>query len=85
MASNPGAIGYASVASLKDSVKALTVAGVAANEENIKNGSYVIQRPFVLVTKADTTLSETAQKFFDYATSAEANDLIIKAGVVPAN
>ena len=85
VASNPGAIGYASVASLKDSVKALTVAGVAANEENIKNGSYVIQRPFVLVTKADTTLSETAQKFFDYATSAEANDLIIKAGVVPAN
>ena len=85
VASNPGAIGYASVASLKDSVKALTVAGVAANEENIKNGSYVIQRPFVLVTKADTALSETAQKFFDYATSAEANDLIIKAGVVPAN
>ena len=85
VASNPSAIGYASVASLKDSVKALTVAGVAANEENIKNGSYVIQRPFVLVTKADTTLSETAQKFFDYATSAEANDLIIKAGVVPAN
>ena len=85
VASNPGAVGYASVASLKDSVKALTVAGVEANEENIKNGSYVIQRPFVMVTKADTALSETAQKFFDYAISEAAHDLIIKAGVVPAN
>ncbi|MBO5258069.1 MAG: substrate-binding domain-containing protein, partial [Clostridia bacterium] len=85
VASNPGAVGYASVASLKDSVKALTVAGVEANEENIKNGSYVIQRPFVLVTKADTALSETAQKFFDYAVSEVAHDLITKAGVVPAN
>ena len=85
VAGNPGAVGYASVASLKDSVKALTVDGVEATEENIKNGSYVIQRPFVLVTKADIALSETAQKFFDYAVSAEAHDLITKAGVVPAN
>ena len=85
VANNPGAIGYASVASLKDTVKALTIEGVKATEENIKNGSYVIQRPFVLVTKADTPLSETAQKFFDYATSDEARALITKAGVVPAN
>ena len=56
VANNPGAIGYASVASLKDTVKALTIEGVKATEENIKNGSYVIQRPFVLVTKADTPL-----------------------------
>ena len=85
VANNPGAIGYASVASLKDTVKALTIEGVKATEESIKNGSYVIQRPFVLVTKADTPLSETAQKFFDYATSDEARALITKAGVVPAN
>ena len=85
VANNPGAIGYASVASLKDTVKALTIEGVKATEENIKNGSYIIQRPFVLVTKADTPLSETAQKFFDYATSDEARALITKAGVVPAN
>ena len=85
VANNPGAIGYASVASLKDTVKALTIEGVKATEENIKNGSYVIQRPFVLVTKADTPLPETAQKFFDYATSDEARALITKAGVVPAN
>ena len=81
---NPGAIGYASVASVKDTVKAVTVDGVAATEENIKNGSYVVQRPFVLVTKSDAKLSEAAQKFFDYITSADANEIISAAGVVPA-
>lgn len=82
---NPGAIGYASVASVKDTVKALTIDGVAATEESIKDGSYVVQRPFVLVTKDDVELSEEAQKFFDYITSKEANDIISAAGVVPAN
>ena len=82
---NPGAIGYASVASVKDTVKALTVAGVAPSNETILDGSYVIQRPFVLVTKADVQLSAAAQAFFDYALSADAHEIIIAAGVVPAN
>ena len=82
---NPDAIGYASVASVKDTVKAVTVDGVAATSETIKGGSYVVQRPFVLVTKADTELSETAQAFFEYITSADANEIITAAGVVPAN
>ena len=82
---NPGAIGYASVASVKDTVKALTIDGVAATEESIKDGSYVVQRPFVLVTKSDVELSKEAQKFFDFITSKEANDIISAAGVVPAN
>ena len=82
---NPAAIGYASVASVKDTVKALTVDGVVATEETIKDGSYVVQRPFVLVTKSDSELSEAAQKFFDYITSADANEIISAAGVVPAN
>jgi len=82
---NPGAIGYASVASVKDTVKALTVDGVAPNEATIKDGSYVVQRPFVLVTKTDAKLSEAAQKFFDYITSADANEIIAAAGVVSAN
>ena len=82
---NPGAIGYASVASVKDTVKALTVAGVAPSNETILDGSYVIQRPFVLVTKADTQLNAAAQAFFDYALSADANAIITAAGVVPAN
>ena len=82
---NPAAIGYASLASVKDSVKALTVGGVAPSEESIKDGSYIVQRPFVLVTKSDKELSKTAQSFFDYVTSAEANEIITSAGVVPAN
>ena len=82
---NPGAIGYASVASVKDSVKALAVNGVAPTEATIKDGSYVVQRPFVLVTKTGAKLSDAAQKFFDYITSADANEIIAAAGVVPAN
>lgn len=82
---NPGAIGYASVASVKDSVIAVTVDGIAPTDETIKDGSYVVQRPFVLVTKADTQLSDAAQKFYDYITSADAMGIITEAGVVPAN
>ena len=85
VASNHNAIGYASLASVKDTVKVLTVDGVKPSEETIKNGSYVVQRPFVLVTKKDVALSESAQKFFDYITSEAANEIIVAAGVVPAN
>ena len=85
VASNPNAIGYASLASVKDSVKALKIDGVTASEETIKNGTYVVQRPFVLVTKTDVTLSESAQSFFNFITSEAAQGIIIKAGVVPAN
>ena len=85
VSNNPGAIGYASVASVKKSVKAIKVDGVEATEANIKNGSYVVQRPFVLVTKSGKKLSESAQKFYDYITSKDANDIISAAGVVPAN
>lgn len=82
---NPNAIGYASLASIKDTVKALKVGGVTPTEETVKDGSYVVQRPFVLVTKEGTPLSETAQKFFDYATSSAASEIISKAGAVSAN
>ena len=82
VAGNPNAIGYASLASIKDSVKALKVGGVTPTEDTVKDGSYVIQRPFVLVTKTGTKLSDAAQKFFDYATSSEASALIAKAGAV---
>ena len=85
VAQNPDAIGYASLASLDDSIRALTVGGVAPSEETVKDGSYAIQRPFVLVTKTDTKLSDAAQAFFDFATSADASALISKAGAVAAN
>lgn len=82
---NPSAIGYTSLAAVKSSVKALTVGGVAPSEKNIKNGSYKLQRPFVLVTRTDNKLSESAQKFFDYVTSAEASGIISGAGAVAAH
>ena len=82
---NPAAIGYASLASVKKTVKALNVGGVTPSEETIKDGSYVVQRPFVLVTKTDAKLSDAAQLFFDYVTSADAGEIISAAGAVPAN
>ena len=83
VAQNPGAIGYASLASVKDTVKAVQVEGVTPSEATVKDGSYAIQRPFVLVTKEGVTLSEAAQAFFDYVTSSDANEVITAAGVVP--
>ena len=85
VASNPNAIGYASLASVKDSVKALSIGGVTPNEETIKTGTYVIQRPFVLVTMDNEPLPESAQRFFNFITSEAAHDIITAAGVVPAN
>ena len=82
---NPGAIGYASVASVKDSVKALTVEGVSPTEEAIKNGSYVIQRPFILVTKENSELSESSKLFMEFALSEGVHEIIYAAGAVPAN
>ena len=84
VSSNPDAIGYASLASVKESVKAVSVDNVAPSEETVKDGSYVVQRPFVLVTKTDATLSDAAQKFYDFAISDEAVELINSAGVVAA-
>lgn len=79
------AIGYASYASVKDQkgIKILKVEGVSISEDAIADGSYKIQRPFNLVTKDGTELSDAAQAFFDYATSADAAELITEAGCVP--
>ncbi len=85
VAGNPDAIGYASLAAIKDNVKSLKVGGVTPTEETVKDGSYLIQRPFVLVTKQGTKLSDSAQKFFDYITSADAAAVISAAGAVPVN
>ena len=82
---NPDAIGYASLSAVGESVKALTVGGVEATEATVKDGSYVVERPFVLVTKQGTKLSPAAQAFFDYALSADAASIIAAAGAVAAN
>ena len=82
---NPLAIGYASLSAVGDTVKMVTVGGVECREETVKDGSYEVQRPFVFVTNKSVTLSEQAQAFFDFATSADAADLIRTAGAVPVN
>ena len=85
VSSNPNAIGYASLSAVEndDTVKIVTVGGVAPSEETVLDGSYAIQRPFVFVTKEGVALSEAAQAFFDWAISADANDIIRGAGAVP--
>ena len=85
VAENPNAIGYVSLSSVKDTVKAMSVGGVAPSEESIKDGSYAVQRPFVLVTREGVALSKTAQAFFDFATSPAAHEIITAAGVVPVD
>ena len=79
---NPAAIGYASLSAVSDKVKAITVEGVEATEDTVRDGSYKIQRPFVLVTKDGEALSTQAQAFYDYAMSSEVADLIAQAGAV---
>ena len=83
VASNPNAIGYASLSAVDDTVKAITVGGVAPTEETVLDGTYAIQRNFNFIVSDSTELSDPAQAFIDWATSAEAADLIAGAGAVP--
>lgn len=83
VASNPNAFGYASLSAVDDSVKAVTVGGVAAAEETVQDGSYQIQRPFVFVTKQGAELSSAARAFMEFAASDAAAELIRNAGAVP--
>lgn len=83
VASNPNAIGYASLASVDATVKAVSVGGVVPSEETVLNGSYTVQRDFVMVTKKGVSLTPAAQAFFDFAMSKEARAIIQAAGAVP--
>ena len=83
VASNPNAIGYASLSAVDDTVKAITVGGVAPTEETVLDGTYAIQRNFNFIVSDSTELSDAAQAFIDWATSADAADLIAGAGAVP--
>ena len=80
---NENAIGYASLAALDDSVKALKVNGIACTEETVKDGSYTVQRPFVFVTKDGAQQTPAVKAFIDFATSVDAASLISNAGAVP--
>ena len=85
VASNPNAIGYASLSAVDETVTAVNVNGVAPSEATVLDGTYEIQRPFVIVTVEGTELSAEAQAFLDYAMSAEVADIIAAAGAVSAN
>ena len=85
VAGNENAIGYASLSAVDETVKAVKVAGVECTEDTVKDGSYAIQRPFVMVTKDGTELSAAAQAFLDFAMSAEAAPIIAAAGAVSPN
>ena len=82
VASNPRAIGYASLSAVDETVAAVKVDGVAPSEETVKDGSYTLQRPFVMVTKDGVELSAAAQGFLDFVMSDEAAQYITMAGVV---
>lgn len=85
VSTNPNAIGYASLASVGSSVKTVSVNGIMPSEETVQSGEYLVQRPFVLVTRSGEALSSAAQMFFDYITSSEASEIIAAAGAVPLN
>lgn len=85
VAQNPNAIGYASLSAVDETVSAVNVNGVAPSEATVKDGTYEIQRPFVIVTVEGTELSPAAQAFLEYAMSADVADIIAAAGAVSAN
>ena len=80
VAGNPNAIGYISLGSLNDTVKALNIDGVAASVENIKAGIYTVARPFNIATKAE--VSEAAQAFIDFILSAEGQAVVEENGYI---
>ncbi len=82
VASNPNAIGYASLSAVDETVKAVKVGGVECSEATIKDGSYEIQRPFLMVTMEGAELSPAAEDFLSYATSADVAEYIAAAGAV---
>ncbi|WP_295214265.1 substrate-binding domain-containing protein [Ruminococcus sp.] len=84
VAGNASAIGYVSMGSLDDSVKALTIEGVEATTDNVENGSYAISRPFNIITK-ESNLSDAAQDFFNYIMSTDAATVISEEGYIPVN
>ena len=83
VASNPLAIGYASLSAVGDTVKTLTVGGVECSEATVLDGTYKVQRPFNFITNDSAELSDAAKAFIDFAVSADAAELIRLAGAVP--
>ena len=85
VAATPGAIGYVSLDVIDDTVHTLKIDGVEPTEENIKAGSYTLQRPFVMATKGEISeQSEAVQELFNYINSDEGQQIVSKGGVISA-
>ncbi|TMX47044.1 phosphate ABC transporter substrate-binding protein [Vibrio sp. Hep-1b-8] len=84
VASNPYAIGYISLGTVDNSVNALSIDGVEANVENVKNGSYKVARPFLVLYKEGKPSAET-QKFLDWMVTPEAQTLVDQKGYISVN
>ena len=83
VASTPGAIGYASLDALDDSVKALSLEGVEATAENIKAGNYFLSRPFVMATKGEISgQSDLVQAWFDFVLGDEGQQVASEVGLI---
>ena len=83
VASTPGAIGYASLDALDDSVKALSLEGVEATAENIKAGNYFLSRPFVMATKGEISeQNDLVQAWFDYVMGDEGQQIASEVGLI---
>lgn len=85
VASTPGSIGYVSLDVIDDTVKAMKIDGVEATADNIKAGTYALQRPFVMATRGEISAqSEAVQKFFEYINSDEGQQIIAQVGLISA-
>lgn len=85
VAATPGAIGCVSLDVIDDTVHTLKIDGVEPTEENIKAGSYTLQRPFVMATKGEISeQSEAVQELFNYINSDEGQQIVSKVGLISA-
>lgn len=80
---NKNAIGYVSLATLGDKVKTVSIDGIAATEENIQDGSYKIQRPFIALTKQGTQQNSAVESYLAFINSEAASSIITNAGAIP--
>ena len=83
IASTEGTIGYVSLDVVDDTVKALKLDGIEATEANIKGGSYLLSRPFVMATKGDiASQNELVKTWFDYINSPKGQEVIKSVGLI---
>ena len=82
VAGNVSKLGYISMGSLNDTVKAVRYNGVEPTVANVKNGTYKLQRPFMIVTKSGVELSKAAQDFIDFILSEAGQKIVAEEGYV---